>query len=75
MVDYTGTVLYEDCKKKITSPELLMDLNTELNIVARSGIAFSTINCIDVAFLWSSSPQGHRFWHDICNGRTPKEYL
>ncbi len=74
MIDYIGTVLYEDCKKRIESPELLMNLNTELNIVEHSGIPFTTNFDLDMAFIWRHSPQGSGFWGDICHGRTPKEY-
>ncbi len=75
MRDYSLTPLYKDCLSFIQSPELKLNLNLELSLVAESVIEFDTRKPLILAFLWRNSPQGHGFWNDICNGRTPKEYL
>ena len=75
MRDYSLTPLYKDCLSLIQSPELKLNLNLELSLVAESGIEFDTRKPLVVAFLWMYAPQGAIFWRDISKKETPKEYL
>jgi hypothetical protein len=75
MRDYSRTPLYKDCLSLIQSPELKLNLNLELSLVAESGIPFNTNLPLIEAFSWRTSPQGYYFWSNIFKYQTPLEYL